>query len=317
MKVNIDKSRVVENLSFQDKIAGISLETRMKRAIKKAGNVEVDLEDADLILDWATIYSFSNPMTEAFRIEAKSDLPKIEDALWESCRKDVDGVISKNHNRHISLFISRRIARFGISPNIISILTFSLGILSGIFAAMGDYASVFLACIFFQAASVIDGVDGELARVKLEFSVLGEWMDTISDDSSDLFFYGGLGIGAWRAHYHIGYLTPKIFVILATIAVLGKLLSMALYYSVLIRKKRGDLYAFDWDDETSTEAQKASWLSALFSNARYITKNDFIAFSAFVLAALGWAPLLVLFAAPGTLVVSFTVAKQIRKNRKA
>ncbi len=314
MNVFIDKSRVIEGVSLEDKIAGISLETRMFRAIQKAGDqIVATQEEAQMTLDWATVYSFTSPMVEKFRIDEPADLEEIEDQLWEGCRKDVDGVISRNHNRHISLFISRRIARFRISPNYISIFTFILGVLSGVFASFGDFTSVFIAGCMFQSASVIDGVDGELARVKLEFSVLGEWLDTISDDSSDVFFYAGLGIGALNAGFEVGPITSSIFMTFAAVAVFGKLLSMFLYYRVLIRKKRGDLYAFDWDEESDGPVKG---FSAVLSNLRYVTKNDFIAFSALVLAALGVAPLLVLAAAPGTLIVSFSVARQIRKNRK-
>jgi phosphatidylglycerophosphate synthase len=35
--------------------------------------------------------------------------------------------------------------------------------------------------LLFQLNSIIDGVDGELARMRLEASVLGEWLDTVGD----------------------------------------------------------------------------------------------------------------------------------------
>lgn len=313
MKASINYKRKVEGVTPQTKVAGISLDTRIQRSLEKAGYTLVE-DNAEIEVDWATVYTFHAPLEVVFRIEGAHQLALLTNLLWNSCRKDVDGIISKNHNRHLSLFISRRIARFGISPNYISLVTFSLGILSGVFASMGTYSWVFLGGLFFQMASVIDGVDGELARVKLEFSVLGEWLDTISDDSSDLAFYGGLGIGAYRLNYELGFLSPTVFLVLAVIAVLGKLLSMFFYYRVLIAKKRGDLYAFDWGERSAQESK--GLMAKVEEKLRYITKNDFISFAAFVLAAVGLAPLLLVAVAPGVLIVSYTVAQQTRKNNR-
>ncbi len=48
--------------------------------------------------------------------------------LFEACRKPLDGVVSRNLNRHISIFISKRIVHTPLTPNMMSVFTFLLGL---------------------------------------------------------------------------------------------------------------------------------------------------------------------------------------------
>lgn len=251
---------------------------------------------------------------------AVSDLPSAkaaEDRLWNSCRKDIDGIISRLLNRSISLAISRRIAHTGIHPNHISVVTFSLGIIAAVCAAMGGYTWFVLAGIAYQTNSVVDGVDGELARIKYEFSLLGEWLDTLSDDFKDVLFYGGLGIGAWRtAEFPIDSLGPETWLWLGGIAVAGKLVSMVAYYTWLIANKRGDLLAFEWSFETKPESESTA-LTRAMSNFKYLTKNDFIVFFAMIMAFFAALPYFLFIVAPGQFFIAMSVMIQRIQGSKS
>lgn len=239
--------------------------------------------------------------------------------LWNGCRKDDDGIVSRLLNRSMSLAISRRIARTGIHPNHVSIVTFSLGIIAAACAAMGGYTWFLLAGIAYQTNSVVDGVDGELARVKYEFSLLGEWLDTLSDDFKDVLFYGGLGIGAWRTVEFPGgvdALGPEIWLWLGGIAVAGKLISMAAYYTWLIAHKRGDLLAFEWSFEHKSESESTA-LSRAMSNLKYLTKNDFIVFFAMFMAVFSALPYFLFIVAPGQFFIALSVMIQRVQGSKS
>lgn len=249
--------------------------------------------------------------TESWQVRVADDKSADEAAerLWNSCRKSVDGVVSRYLNRHISLAISRRIAASGIKPNHISIVTFSLGAIAAIFAGMGGYMWFVLAGLAYQLNSIVDGVDGELARVKYEFSLLGEWLDTISDDTKDVLFYAGLGIGAWRTwEFPIEGLGAEAWLWLGGIAVVGKLVSMVAYYTWLIAHKRGDLLAFEWSFED--EDTEPSALSSAMANLKYLTKNDFIVFAAMWMAILGALPYFLFVVAPGQFFIATSVLIQ-------
>jgi len=244
------------------------------------------------------------------RISNKADAARTEDKLWQSCRKSADGLISRHINRYISLAISRRIAGSKISPNHISILTFTMGIAAALVAAIGGYWAFAIAGLLYQANSVIDGVDGELARTKYEFSLLGEWLDTLSDDFSDLFIYIGLGIGAWRTvDAPIQALGPELWLWLGGLAALGKIVSMLLYYRWLLANKRGDLLSFQWSFEEPDEASP-SILKRALQGTKYFFKKDFIVFVAMVMSLVGVLPWLLLLLGPGNIIVAVSVALQ-------
>ncbi|MFP4598745.1 MAG: CDP-alcohol phosphatidyltransferase family protein [Persicimonas sp.] len=250
------------------------------------------------------------------RVEDDASADEAAEKLWNSCRKSVDGVVSRYLNRHISLAISRKIAATGIKPNHISVVTFSLGAIAAIFAGIGGYMWFVLAGLAYQLNSIVDGVDGELARVKYEFSLLGEWLDTLSDDTKDVLFYGGLGIGAWRTwEFPIEGLGPDTWLWLGAVAVVGKLVSMVAYYTWLIAHKRGDLLAFEWSFED--EDNEPSALSSAMANLKYLTKNDFICFAAMWMAFLGALPYFLFVVAPGQFFIATSVLIQRVQRKRA
>jgi phosphatidylglycerophosphate synthase len=246
-------------------------------------------------------------------IHELADLKRAERSLWLDCRKPLDGMVSRHINRYMSLFISRLLASTPIKPNHISVFTFSLGILAGVLASLGGFQNFLLAGLVFQLNSVIDGCDGELARVRYQFSVLGEWLDTLSDDFSDVFFWAGLGWGASKTFGGVFGLSPEVWLWLGVVAVAGKLLSMVVYYRWLIANKRGDLLAFTWSFDSADE--ESTWLDAILKNLKYFAKKDFIVFAAMLLGILGWLPWILVAMAPGNLIVALGVVLEQAKGR--
>ncbi len=229
--------------------------------------------------------------------------------LWNGCRKKEDGLVARYLNRHLSLAISRAIVQLPIGPNHVSALTFALGGAAALAAAFGGYAGFLVAGLLYQINSVIDGVDGELARVRYEFSVLGEWLDTISDDLSDFLLYLGLGFGAFRTLPDApGPFGPELWLALGVAAALGKAASMVVYYRWLRARGRGDLLAFQWEFKDPDD--EPSHLSRALSLAHYAFRKDFIVFVAMVMAIAGALPYLLFALAPGNLIVAVSVLVQ-------
>lgn len=253
------------------------------------------------------LYGHGDIVEPLFTLDSPQVLARAEDYLWNSCRKSADGIVSRHLNRHLSLAISRRIAHTGVMPNHVTAVTFSLGIAAAGFAAVGGWAGFAIAGVLFQLASILDGVDGELARVRFDGSVKGEWFDTISDDSSDLFLYATIGIGASRTLYAAPTIPPSLWLWLGFGAAAGKLLSMAIYYRWLAERGRGDLLAFTWSFD---EEPDRSPVHRVLSVIRYATKNDFIALTVMVLGLLNLLPWLLFAALPGTIAVAIGALSQ-------
>jgi phosphatidylglycerophosphate synthase len=100
-----------------------------------------------------------------------------------------EGFVSAHINRRFSRPLAKLFARTPLTPNQMSFLSF--------IAAIGSF-SLFLtghnvwAGIVVQISSVLDGVDGDLARIKKMKSSFGGFFDAILDRYSDFAILGGL-----------------------------------------------------------------------------------------------------------------------------
>ncbi len=118
---------------------------------------------------------------------------KAEEALLEQTRgKGNDGPVSRWLNRPLSIRLSRWLVRYDITPNQISLFSFLLSLLAACLFAVGGYVALALGGLIAQLASVIDGSDGEVARLKYLSSDYGGWFDAVLDRYADAFLLFGL-----------------------------------------------------------------------------------------------------------------------------
>jgi phosphatidylglycerophosphate synthase len=113
-------------------------------------------------------------------------------ALPKSFQGPVDALI----NCHISLRITRRLARTRVTPNQITIVALLVGLVAAGLLAYGTRASVVVGGVLMALQSIIDSCDGELARLRFQFSKLGPWLDNVADDVTDTALMVALGIAA-------------------------------------------------------------------------------------------------------------------------
>ncbi len=137
---------------------------------------------------------------------ARRMLPNL---LRRSLVKPEDGPISRYLNRPISTRISVWLYLKGwyVSPNLISLISFALAVAGSISMVLG---LSLLAAALIQAASVLDGVDGEVARLFQRASRFGGLFDAMLDRYADLSVVAAIGFASWP-------LTP-LQVLLVTIA---------------------------------------------------------------------------------------------------
>jgi phosphatidylglycerophosphate synthase len=119
--------------------------------------------------------------------------------------KPTDGIFARA-NRTISIPISRQIIPFPITPNTVSLFTLGVGFAAGAFLGLGGYWNILTGAILSWFSSVLDGCDGEVARLKLQESAFGCWLETICDNLYYLFIFGGMTIGLVRTSGNRSYL---------------------------------------------------------------------------------------------------------------
>ena len=132
------------------------------------------------------------------RVNTPEDCEAAERKLDRWLVKPTDGFYARL-NRRISIPISRQLIKLPITANMVSIFTLGVGIASAAFFAYGGYWSTLLGASLCLFASIMDGCDGEVARLKLLESDFGCWLETICDYAFYLFLLVGMTIGRWRS----------------------------------------------------------------------------------------------------------------------
>jgi CDP-L-myo-inositol myo-inositolphosphotransferase len=109
--------------------------------------------------------------------------------------KSGDGPVSRWINRPVSRRISALLLRLRwVRPVHATIGTALLAVAMFVALLQGSVAGLVAGGILFQAASLFDGVDGELARATFRSSRLGAMLDTVVDAATNLLFILGVTI---------------------------------------------------------------------------------------------------------------------------
>ena len=132
------------------------------------------------------------------RVAGPEDLPHAERKLDTWLVKPTDGLFARN-NRRVSIPISRQLIKLPLTPNMVTMLVLGVSFGSGAFFARGGYWSTLVGAFLSVAASVLDGCDGEVARLKLQSTRFGCWLETVCDYLYYLFVFGGMALGLTRS----------------------------------------------------------------------------------------------------------------------
>jgi len=136
-------------------------------------------------------------------VDDDSALKNAKSLLFEKLRKNTDGPISRILNRPISHKISELLLKTKITPNQISLISFIAGLFGALFFYFGDYIFLVIGGLLVHLSSIIDGCDGEVARLKLSESKYGGWFDAVLDRYADAIIIFGMIHGHWILHNDI------------------------------------------------------------------------------------------------------------------
>ena len=153
-------------------------------------------------------------------IDTPADLRTARRTVRRTLTKATDGPVSRYVNRPVSTRLSMAIAPLRIHPDVVSIAAFVTGVVAAWLLGIGaGVAGAALTCL----TSVIDGVDGEVARLKDRATARGALLDGVLDRVSDAAIAAGLAVWAIAS----GGVSPAAGAILAAAATAASMLSMA------------------------------------------------------------------------------------------
>ena len=192
-------------------------------------------------------------------VETSADVPVAERRLLSALVKDTDGFMARHVERPVSLQISRRLAATAITPNQMSLISIAVGICGGPFFLSARPLMQTIGALLFLAHSILDGCDGELARLKFQQSRLGGVLDFWGDNVVHSVIFAAMAVG-WSLS--AGAIWPLA---LGAGAVLGTLGSAGFVYWRLMRVNDGGF--------TSVSASPERPLARLLDAA---SRRDFI-----------------------------------------
>jgi len=126
-------------------------------------------------------------------LDDESAFERAERYLLGRLGKNHDGPVSRYINRPVSVRITRHLVNAtNISPNLISFFSFICCAIAALLFARPGYLPLALGALLAQFASMLDGCDGEVARLKFMESDFGGWFDAVLDRYADAFLLLGL-----------------------------------------------------------------------------------------------------------------------------
>lgn len=165
-----------------------------------------------------------------FILTSAGDRDAAEAWLLGKLIKSGDSLLTRLINRRLSMAISRRLVRTGVTPNQITVVSVLLGLAGAPFFLFAEPHLQVIGALLVLAHSIVDGCDGELARLKFQASETGMILDLWGDNVVHVALFACLGIG-W--YFTGGAVWPLL---LAASAVGGTLWSAWLVHDDTVRR---------------------------------------------------------------------------------
>lgn len=165
-----------------------------------------------------------------FALDGRPDDPaEAERRIASTLRHETawkDGFLAHHLDRHISWRIALILAHTSITPNQVTVANTVLGLAAAAVIACAGYWPPVIGTLMMLLSVTIDGVDGELARMKLAQSEYGGKLDAVTDLIVNIATFTAIGLAAYR---NAGPAIARLF----PFFVIGCVLSAAVAYRIV------------------------------------------------------------------------------------
>lgn len=210
--------------------------------------------------------------------------------------KPTDGLFARM-NRKISIPISRQLIKFPITANAVTLFTLAVSFSAGVFFALGGYWYALVGALLSLFSSILDGCDGEVARLKMEESDFGCWLETICDYLYYLFIFAGMTIGLARSPGGESYMVWGGLLVLGAVA--------SFLATGMSRRRlsgaRPEQYLAVW--QTHAEKRSSNVFIYLSRHTEFVIRRCFLPYAILVFAIFNLTNVVVILSAIGVNVV--------------
>ncbi len=153
-------------------------------------------------------------------------------AALPSQTEERDGFLARHLDRRVSRLVSKRLAHTSVAPNQITLTGVTIGLIGALLLSRPGYWPQLIGSLLFLFFAVMDGVDGEVSRLRLLDSQFGYYLDMITDNIVNVAIFSGIAFGLYHDTGDGIYL--KILLVL-----LGGfgLCAISVYFNILRRSR--------------------------------------------------------------------------------
>jgi phosphatidylglycerophosphate synthase len=173
-----------------------------------------------------------NPPPHALLLRAADPHTRAEAerALYARLGRSGDGWFTRTVDRRFSRALTRLLLPTGVAPNQVTVASIAIGCLGGYCFTRGTPGAAIVGALLFLVSTIVDGCDGEIARLTFRESAFGARLDILGDNLVHLFLFAGIAAGLYRRS------GDPLVATLGWLLVGGVLLSMATVYSCVVRR---------------------------------------------------------------------------------
>jgi len=182
LQVDSDAVAVIETKDPEAVVAAVEQSTSAKKALAALGamfNTRDMPADAD----------------GRFILTSGRDRSAAEGWLLRGLIKPNEGLMSRLLERRISLALTRRLVATRITPNAMTLVSLAIGLSSAPFFLSSSSLWQLTGALLFLAHSILDGCDGELARLKFMESKFGARLDVAGDNTVHVAVFAAMALG--------------------------------------------------------------------------------------------------------------------------
>ena len=281
-------------------LGGLTTLERVIRGLAKQGVARVvvpsepfDVESAGVprvrhhvVVDWVAPGSSPEPGQPVVRGDEIAGVRVVDErsrqaaewAVFKSLPKSHQGPTDALINQHVSLRITRPLCRTRIHPNHITVASLFWGLAACGVVLQASWPAMAIAGVMMQFHNILDSCDGEMARLRFQFTTSGAWLDNVFDEIVDDSFIACVGIaigGPW-----------------AIVGIAGgaaRFVAVALQWEEMVRKgKGGSAYAFRfWFESDDASPDDVYGKRSALYYVRALGRRDTFVFGFMVLLIAG------------------------------